>query len=151
VHQILCKSRKECDGHPGSDQASVRGRKHERYTESPNLPRPRKERQVKSKVKSMLIIFFDIKGNVHKEFVLAGQSVSPAYYCNFSRPLRENVRRLRPGLWRQKSWVFRHDNTPSHATFFTGEFFTKTNITIVPPPTLFFSVSPKEDKTERHS
>jgi hypothetical protein len=33
-------------------------------------------RQVKSKVKNMLIIFFDIKGIVHKEFVLAGQTVN---------------------------------------------------------------------------
>jgi hypothetical protein len=34
--------------------------------------RPQKARQVKSEVKSMLIIFFDIKGVVHKEFVLEG-------------------------------------------------------------------------------
>jgi hypothetical protein len=33
---------------------------------SPNSPRPKKVRQVKSKVKSMLIIFFDIKEIVHK-------------------------------------------------------------------------------------
>jgi hypothetical protein len=33
--------------------------------------RKKKARQVKSKVKSMLIILFDIKGIVHKEFVLA--------------------------------------------------------------------------------
>jgi hypothetical protein len=37
---------------------------------------------MKSKVKSMLIIFCDIKGNVHKEFILAGQTVSSAYYCD---------------------------------------------------------------------
>jgi hypothetical protein len=40
---------------------AVAGRKHEPYTESPNPPRPKMARQVKSKVKSMLIIFFDIK------------------------------------------------------------------------------------------
>jgi hypothetical protein len=39
-------------------------------------------RQVKSKVKTMLIIFFDIKQIVHKEFVLAGQTVNSAYYCD---------------------------------------------------------------------
>jgi hypothetical protein len=39
----------------------VRGRKRELYRKSPNSPRPRKAGQVKSKVKSMLIIFFDIK------------------------------------------------------------------------------------------
>jgi hypothetical protein len=38
--------------------------------------RPRNPRKVNSKVKSMLIIFFDIKGIVHKEFVLAGQTVN---------------------------------------------------------------------------
>jgi hypothetical protein len=32
------------------------------------------------KVKSMLIIFFDIKGIVHIEVVQAGQTVSSAYY-----------------------------------------------------------------------
>jgi hypothetical protein len=32
-------------------------------------------RQVESKVKSLLIIFFDMKRIVHKEFFLAGQSI----------------------------------------------------------------------------
>jgi hypothetical protein len=34
--------------------------------------RDRKRRGRRKEVKSMLIIFFDIKGIVHKEFVLAG-------------------------------------------------------------------------------
>jgi hypothetical protein len=45
---------------------------------------PNKATQMKSKVKRMLIIFFDIKGNVHKEFVLVGQTVNSAYYCDVS-------------------------------------------------------------------
>jgi hypothetical protein len=88
----------------------------------------KKGRQVKSKVKSILIIFFDIKGIVNKEFVLAGQRVNSAYYCDNLWLLHENVRRLRPKLWRRKYWLLHHDNTP---------------------PTLLFSVSPVEDKTER--
>jgi hypothetical protein len=36
---------------------------------------------VKNKDKSMLIIFFDMRGIVHKEFVLAGQTVNSACYC----------------------------------------------------------------------
>jgi hypothetical protein len=44
--------------------------------------RPEMVRQVKSKVKSRLIIFFDIKGIVHKEFVMAGQTVNSAYCCD---------------------------------------------------------------------
>jgi histone-lysine N-methyltransferase SETMAR len=66
---------------------------------SPNSPRPKMARQVKSKVKSLLIVFFDIKEIVHKELVLAGQTVNSAYYCDVLRRLRGNVRRLQPELW----------------------------------------------------
>jgi hypothetical protein len=45
--------------------------------------RPKKARQEKNKVKSILIIFFVIKKNVHKELVLAGKTVNSAYYCEF--------------------------------------------------------------------
>jgi hypothetical protein len=50
--------------------------------ESPNSQRLKKVRQVKSKVKSSLIMLFDIKGTVHKEFILEGQPVISAYYCD---------------------------------------------------------------------
>jgi len=39
---------------------------------SPSSPRPIKVRQVRTNVKSMLIVFFDIQGIVHKEFVPPG-------------------------------------------------------------------------------
>jgi hypothetical protein len=47
-----------------------------------NSQRPRKVRQLKRKVKSLLIISFYSKEIVHKEFALAGQTVNSAYYCN---------------------------------------------------------------------
>jgi hypothetical protein len=59
--------------------------------EKPKLTETEKARQVKSKVKSMLIIFFDIRGIVHNKFILAGQTVSSAYYCDILRRLQENV------------------------------------------------------------
>jgi hypothetical protein len=58
------------------------GRNHEPYMVSTNSPRPKKVTQVKSKVKSILIIFSHIKGIIHKKFVLAGQTVNSAYYCD---------------------------------------------------------------------
>jgi hypothetical protein len=98
----------------------------------------------------MLIIFFNIKGIVHKEFVLAGQTVNSAYYCDILRRLRENVRRLHPELWRQKNWLLQNNNSPSHTTFFSPvDFLTKNNMAVVLHPPYFFSVSPIEDKTER--
>jgi hypothetical protein len=72
----FCAISGKCDGDSGNDKNCVRGGKHEPYTESPNSPRPKKARQVKSEVKRMIIIFFDIKGTVFKEFVLAVQTVN---------------------------------------------------------------------------
>jgi hypothetical protein len=48
-------------------------------------------KQAESKVKSMLIIFLDMKGIVQKEFALASQTVNSAYCCDVLWQLRENV------------------------------------------------------------
>jgi hypothetical protein len=90
----------------------------------------------------MLIILFDIKGIVHKEFALTGQSVNSAYYSEVLRRLHEIVRRLRPELWRQKNWLLHHDNAPSHISFFTRQFFTKSNVAVIPHPS-YFSLFPR--------
>jgi hypothetical protein len=50
-----------------------------------------KVRQVKRKVKSNFIIIIDIKGIVHEEGILAGQTVDSTYYCHVLRRLLENV------------------------------------------------------------
>ena len=42
-----------------------------------------KARMSKSKVKSMLICFFDSQGIVHTEFVPEGQTVNQLYYREF--------------------------------------------------------------------
>jgi hypothetical protein len=60
--------------------------------ESPNSQRRKMERHVQSKVKSVLIIFFDIKGIVNKGFVLAGQTVNSKYYCDVLRRFCERIR-----------------------------------------------------------
>ena len=54
-------------------------------------PRPKKARQVRSNIKSMLICFFDQKGTVHTEFVPRGQTVNAAFYIEVMNCLRENV------------------------------------------------------------
>jgi hypothetical protein len=99
-HQMLCKSQKMCDRVPGNDQTSVWGRKREPYTDVWMAclvqGRPKKARQVRSKVKSMLN---------HKEFVMAGQTVNSAYFCDILWQLSQNFWRLRPEHWWQKNWL----------------------------------------------
>jgi hypothetical protein len=56
---------------------------------SPNSPRPKKAHQVRMNVKSMLIVFFDILGIVHKEFIPPGQTVNGKFYCEVLKQLRE--------------------------------------------------------------
>jgi hypothetical protein len=58
---------------------------------SQNSQRLKNVRQVKSNVKSKLIVLFDIKEIVHKEFILAGLTVNSAYYCDVLQQPRENM------------------------------------------------------------
>jgi len=54
-----------------------------------NLPRPKKASMNKSKIKTMLICFFDSQGVVHKEFLPPGQTVNKQYYREFLERLRK--------------------------------------------------------------
>jgi hypothetical protein len=92
------KSKKMCDGDSGSGWVRAGGRKREPYTESPDS----QETEAKPG---------------------ADQTVSSAYYCYLLQLLCENLRRLRPELWREKNWLLHYNNAPSHASIFTSEFF----------------------------
>lgn len=48
------------------------------------------------KIKIILIVFFDIRGVVHHEFVPADQTVNAKFYVEVLKRLRERVRRARP-------------------------------------------------------
>jgi len=65
-----------------------------------NSPRAKKARMSKSKIKSMLICFFDSQGIVHKEFVPPGQTVNQTFYREVLERLRKRVARVRPGIAR---------------------------------------------------
>jgi hypothetical protein len=61
------------------------------YGYDPDTKQQATQWKMKSKVKCLLIFFFDNNGIVHKEFVLAGQTVNSAYYCDILRQLSENM------------------------------------------------------------
>ena len=67
---------------------------------SPTSPSPKKARQVKSNLRSIIITFFDIKGIVHKEFVPTGQTVNSGFYCEVLQRLRKKYETSPPTLAR---------------------------------------------------
>ena len=69
---------------------------------------------LKSKFKTMLIVFFDINGIVMTEWVPEGQTVNQTYYLTVLATLRKRVRKKRPELWKNKSWILHQDNAPAH-------------------------------------
>jgi len=92
------------------------------------------ECQARSNIKSMLIIFLDIRGIVHKEFLSPGQTVIGKFYCEVLRRLRQNVRCKRPEMWKNGNWLLHHDNAPAHISLVVREFLTKNNVSTVPHP-----------------
>ena len=68
-----------------------------------NSPRPKKFCQSKSRVKIMLLTFFDIRRIVRYEFVPTGQTVNQVYYLEVLEGLREKVRQKRPNLFANNS------------------------------------------------
>jgi len=72
---------------------------------SPGEPRPKKARQVRSNVKVLLTVFFDYHGVVHREFLPQGRTINKKYYLEVMRRLRESIRKKRPEVWKENSWM----------------------------------------------
>ena len=68
----------------------------ERHISAP--PHSKKARMNKSKIKSMLICFFDSQGIVHSEFVPEGQTANQFYYREILERLRKIAVRVRPSI-----------------------------------------------------
>ena len=67
---------------------------------SKTSPRSKKGRQVRSKIKVLLTVFFYASGVVRHECLLEGSTVNQTYYTEVLKRLREAIRRKRPELWR---------------------------------------------------
>jgi len=98
---------------------------------TPNSPQPKKFRWSKSRVKKMLLTFFDIRGIVHYEFVPTGQTVNQVYYLAVLERLHEKVRWKRSELFANNSWILHHDNAPAHTALFVREFSATKQITVL--------------------
>ena len=87
-----------------------------------NPPHPKKAKMSKSKIKTMLICFFNSQGVVHKEFVPQGQTVNTQYYPEVLE-LKKRVHCVRPEI--VDTWMLHHDNAPCHTAISVNEFLAK--------------------------
>ena len=101
-------------------------------------PRPKKARQVRSNVKVLLTVFFDYHGVVHQEFLPQRRTVNKEYYLEVMRRLREAIRKKRPELWKNNSWLLHHENAPAHSSLLVRNFLAKKPYSPDLAPCVFF-------------
>ena len=119
-----------------------------------NSPSPKKIKMIKSKIKSILICFFDSKGSVQKEFVPQGQIFNQQCYRDVLERLWKRVHRVRPEI--TDTLILHMDNTPCHTAKSANEFLTKTGIPgVLQSPyspdlsSCVFSLSPNSNSTSK--
>jgi hypothetical protein len=82
------------------------------HWKTPGPPRPKKARQIRSKVKVMLTVFFDHEGVIHHEYTPEGQTVNKEYYIDVLCWLHDAVWRKQPALRKRGDWQLHHNNAP---------------------------------------
>jgi hypothetical protein len=73
-----------------------------------------------SRIKTILIIFFDSQGVVHKEFVPEGKTVNAEFYKGVMDRLLKRIHRVRPATFCCGDFFLLHDNAPAHKAAFAN-------------------------------
>ena len=149
LSKVIMGDESRCYGYdPETKQASSQWK-------MPTSLRQKKARQVRSNVKKMLIVFINVQGIMHWEFVPPGQTVNQELYLEVLKRLGENVRK-RPELWRSGDWFLHHDNAPAHTALSVTRYMASPGWTIVPHPPYspdlapwFLFIPDNEKNTER--
>ncbi|GFW46844.1 protein GVQW3 [Trichonephila clavipes] len=97
-------------------------------------PCPKKVRMSKSRIKKIIIVFFDIRGIVHCEFVPQGQTVNSAFYLEVLRRLKRRIALVRADI--KDTAKLHHDNATSHTAFIIINFLARSNTSVIPHPPL---------------
>ena len=88
----------------------------------------------------MIIVFFDSRGILRKEFVPPGQTVNHSFYKDVLERLRKRVQRVRRGI--ADDWVLQHNNAPAHTALSIREFMANKNIPVLPHPSYSPDLAP---------
>ena len=97
-------------------------------------PRPKKLRFQKSRVVTMLVIFFDWQGVIHKEFVPGSETINAVYYRSVKERLLNRIRRVRPGMCVSGYCFLLHDNAPSHNVAIVKQILAQRKVTVLDHP-----------------
>jgi len=97
-------------------------------------PRPKKLRFQKSRVKTMLVNFFDWEGVICKEFVPKGETINAVYYKGEMERLLNRIRRIRLCMCESGDWFLLHNNTPYHNATFVKQFLAQRKVTVLDHP-----------------
>jgi hypothetical protein len=57
--------------------------------------------------------------------------VNSGFCCEVLGRLSENVRRLRPEIWREQTWLLHHLNATSHTSVITQQFLAKYKMAVI--------------------
>jgi len=60
--------------------------------------------------------------------------VNKQLYQDVLARLKDAVRRKRPELWKNQTWMLHHDNAPAHASLLIRSYLAKHQTSIVPHP-----------------
>jgi len=84
----------------------------------------------------MLIIFFDSRGVVHKNFVQEGKTLNAEFYKGEMDRLLKRIQRVRPAAFCYRDFFLLHDNATAHKAASVCQFFTPPKMLqpFIPPP-----------------
>ena len=105
-------------------------------------PRSKKARISKSKIKVILIAFFNQKVMVNHEFVPEEKTANKNFHNQVLIRLHNRVRRSRRELWSYKSRLLHYDNAPAHKTISVRQLLVKKQITALDHPPYFPDLAP---------
>jgi len=104
-------------------------------------PRPKKLKIQRSRIKTMLIVFFDSQGVVHKVFVPEGKTVNAEFYKGVMDRLLKRIQRVRPAAFGSRDFFLSHDNAPAQKAASVCQFLALKCYSPLPPLVLSIFIS----------
>ena len=88
-------------------------------------PWPKKLKFQRSCIRIMLIICFDSKGLVHKDFIPEGKTANAEFYKGVMDRLLKSIQRVRPAAFCSRDFfLLLHDNAPAQKAASVCQFLT---------------------------